>query len=89
MGCCCVTLMLAYSRGALVALAVGLVLWFCIVPLRLRGAAVLIVGGLGAGAVVGWDFSRHALSTESVALARTRHAPGTSWARCCSRWSCC
>ena len=40
-----VTLMLAYSRGALVALVLGLALWFCIVPLRLRGAAVLLTGG--------------------------------------------
>ena len=60
--------MLAYSRGALVALALGLALWFCIVPLRLRGAAVLLAGALGAGLVVAWDFSQHALSTEGVAL---------------------
>ena len=38
MGIVLVTLMLAYSRGALIALAIGLALWFCIVPLRLRGA---------------------------------------------------
>jgi hypothetical protein len=63
-----VALMLAYSRGALVALALGLALWFAIVPLRLRGAAVLLTGALAAGLVVAWDFSRHALSTESVAL---------------------
>jgi O-antigen ligase len=68
MGLLLLTLLLAYSRGALAALAVGLVLWFCIVPLRLRGAAVLIVGALGAGAVAAWAFSRHALSDEGVAL---------------------
>jgi hypothetical protein len=68
MGLLLSTLMLAYSRGALVALALGLALWFCIVPLRLRGAAVLIVGALGGGAVAAWDFSRHALSDENVAL---------------------
>ncbi len=68
MGIMIVTLMLAYSRGALVALAIGLALWFCIVPLRLRGAAVLIVGGLGAAAVVGWDFSRHVLTTDNIPL---------------------
>jgi hypothetical protein len=70
MGIVGVTLMLAYSRGALAALAIGLVLWLCIVPLRLRGAAVLIVGGLGAGAVVGWDFSRHVLTTDDIPLAQ-------------------
>jgi O-Antigen ligase len=63
-----VTLMLAYSRGALVATAVGLALWLCIVPLRLRGTAVLLTGAVGAGLVVAWDFSTHALSAESVAL---------------------
>ncbi len=41
MGLLLLTLLLAYSRGALVALAIGLVAWFCVVPLRLRGAAVL------------------------------------------------
>ncbi len=68
MGLMIVTIMLAYSRGALVALGVGLVLWFCMVPLRLRGAGVLIVGALGASAVVAWDFSRHALTTDSIPL---------------------
>jgi Flp pilus assembly protein TadD len=72
MGLMLVTLMLAYSRGALVALALGLVLWFCVVPLRLRGAAVLLSGGIGAGIVVAWTFSTHALSAENVAIgART------------------
>ena len=70
MGVMGVTLMLAYSRGALVALAIGVALWLCIVPLRLRGAAVLMVGGLGAGAVVVWDFSRHALTTDNIPLAQ-------------------
>ncbi len=70
MGIMGVTLMLAYSRGALAALAVGVVLWMCIVPLRLRGATVLTVGGLGAAAVVGWDFSRHALTTDNIPLAQ-------------------
>jgi O-antigen ligase len=68
MGIMLVTLMIAYSRGALVALAIGLALWFCIVPLRLRGAGVLIVGALGAGTVVGWDFSRHVLTTDNIPL---------------------
>ncbi len=63
-----VTVMLAYSRGALVALALGLALWFAVVPLRLRGAAVLLLGAAGAALVVAWDFSKHALSAESVAL---------------------
>jgi hypothetical protein len=70
MGLLLVTLMLAYSRGSLVAVAVGLALWFCTVPLRLRGAAVLLGGGIGAAVVVAWDFSQHALSNDKVALAQ-------------------
>ncbi|HEY4809432.1 MAG TPA: O-antigen ligase family protein, partial [Solirubrobacteraceae bacterium] len=62
------TLMLAYSRGAMVALAVGLVMWFLVVPLRLRSAMLLIVAAAGAGVVGAWDFSKHALSAEGVAL---------------------
>ncbi len=69
MGLLLLTLMLAYSRGALAAFAVGVVLWLVLVPLRLRGAAVLILGALGAGAVGAWDFSTHALSSEKVSLA--------------------
>ena len=64
------TLLLAYSRGAVAALAVGAVLWLCVVPLRLRGASVLVIGGAGAGAVATWDFSQHALSERSRCPAR-------------------
>lgn len=74
MGLALLTLLLAYSRGALAALAVGVVLWLCVVPLRLRGAAVLIAGGAGAGAVAAWDFSQHALSSEGVSLAERSSA---------------
>jgi hypothetical protein len=68
MGVLLLTLLLAYSRGALVALAVGLLAWLWLVPLRLRSAAVLGLGALGALAVAGWDFSTHALSAEHVPL---------------------
>ena len=63
-----VTLFLAYSRGALLALVIGLVVWFTAVPLRLRGATVLLLAGAGAGAVVAWVFSRTALTQDDVAL---------------------
>jgi hypothetical protein len=70
MGLLLVTLMLAYSRGSLVAVAVGVALWFCVVPLRLRGAALLLSAGLAAAVVVAWDFSQPALSSDKVALAQ-------------------
>jgi O-antigen ligase/Flp pilus assembly protein TadD len=74
MGLMLVTLMLAYSRGALAALVLGLALWFCLVPLRLRGATVLIVGALGAAVVVAWDFSKAVLTTDSATLAARIYA---------------
>ncbi len=69
MGLLLLTLLLAYSRGALAALAIGLILWFWMVPLRLRSAAVLIPGAVAAGAIAAWDFSKHALSAENVPIA--------------------
>ncbi len=63
-----VTLMLAYSRGALAVALIGSAIWLAIVPLRLRGALILIVCGACAAVVVGFAFSSHALSSEAVAL---------------------
>lgn len=72
LGLALVTLMLAYSRGALVALAVGLIAWMALVPLRLRGVRVLAIAALAAAPVVAWDFSKSALKDEAVGLvART------------------
>jgi hypothetical protein len=65
-----VTLMLAYSRGALAVAAIGVAIWLCIVPLRLRGALMLLVCGACAAAVVGFVFSSEALTSEGVALAQ-------------------
>ena len=44
---CVATILLAYSRGSLLAAGLGVALWFAIVPLRLRGAAVLALGAAG------------------------------------------
>lgn len=74
MGLMLVTLLLAYSRGALAALGIGLVFWFALTPVRLRGAATLVVGGAGAAAVVAFAFSRHALNSDNVALTERAHA---------------
>jgi phosphohistidine phosphatase SixA len=72
LGLSLVCLMLAYSRGALLALVVGLVFWFAAVPLRLRAAAALIPASAGAGLVIAWVFAREALSDDDVPLvART------------------
>jgi O-antigen ligase len=74
MGLLVLTLLLAYSRGALLALAVAVVLWFLLVPLRLRGAAVLLTGAVTAGAIAAWDFHSHALSSETATIAERTSA---------------
>ena len=63
-----VCLMLSYSRGALLALVIGLALWFAAVPLRLRAVAALVAGALAAAPVVAWAFARDALSVDLVPL---------------------
>ena len=59
-----ICLMLSYSRGALLALVLGLALWFAVVPLRLRGVLPLLVAGGRVGARVAWAFARDALTTD-------------------------
>jgi O-antigen ligase len=68
LGLMLLTLLLAYSRGGLLALAVGLGLWFVLVPLRLRGAAVLAASASGAVLAAAWAFSQDGLSKDRMAL---------------------
>ena len=63
---CEVALMLAYSRGAILALAAGLVFWFAVVPLRLRSAVVLLGASAGTAALVAWAFAMTGLSTDQL-----------------------
>jgi cytochrome c-type biogenesis protein CcmH/NrfG len=65
---CEVALMLSYSRGALLALAIGLIFWFAVVPLRLRGAIVLLGASAGAAAVVAWAFTMTGLTTDELPI---------------------
>ena len=69
LGLLLVCLMLSYSRGALLALLVGLVFWFAAVPLRLRAAAPLVAAARRGRPVVAWAFARDALSTDEIPLA--------------------
>ena len=55
--------------GALVALLVGLALWFAVVPLRLRGTVALAAAVLGAGPLVAWAFSQDGLTTDRAPIA--------------------
>jgi O-antigen ligase len=63
-----VVVLLAYSRGALLALVLGCAFWFAVVPLRLRGFAVLAAGVAGAVVVIAWAFGQAALSDDRVPL---------------------
>ena len=68
LGICLSATLMAYSRGALLAGAIGAILWFVLVPLRLRGATVLLAGGAGAAMIAAWSFGQDALSTDRTAL---------------------
>ena len=63
-----VCLMLSYSRGAILALLAGLVLWFAIVPLRLRSAVTFLIPAAAAGAVTAWAFSQEGLTQDRLPL---------------------
>ncbi|HUR86473.1 MAG TPA: O-antigen ligase family protein [Solirubrobacteraceae bacterium] len=68
LGLLVLTMLLAYSRGALLAAALGCAFWFGTVPLRLRGAAVLLSGLAGGGLVAAWAFSQNALTEDRVPI---------------------
>jgi cytochrome c-type biogenesis protein CcmH/NrfG len=63
------TIVLSYSRSAVIAALVGVVFWFVVVPLRLRGALVLALGAVGAVAASAWALATHALTDDNVSLA--------------------
>ena len=69
LGIVLVCMMLAYSRGSLIALGVGLVIWLAAVPLRLRAVAALICAALGATPVVLWAFAQDGLTKDRAPMA--------------------
>ena len=62
-------LMLSYSRGALIALAVGLGCWFLLVPYRLRATLLLALGAIGGAVATAWALKHSAITGDNVALA--------------------
>jgi O-Antigen ligase/Tetratricopeptide repeat len=69
LGLLLVAMALSYSRGAMLAFVLGFAFWLWAVPhRRLRSCAVLGVSAAGAAVVVGWAFSRDALSKDRVAI---------------------
>jgi hypothetical protein len=68
------TILLAYSRGALLAAGIGAAFWFATVPLRLRGATVLLTSGTGAALVALWVFSQSSMTASRVPIALQNQA---------------
>lgn len=69
------SLMLSQSRGALLALAVGLAVWMILMPMRLRSAGWLAIVGVLSGLAVIWAYSRPGLTTDALPMA-TRESIG-------------
>jgi tetratricopeptide (TPR) repeat protein len=66
LGLLVLTMLLAYSRGAVLAAALGAAFWVVTVPRRLRAAAVLIAGVGGGGLIAAWAFGQNALTDDRV-----------------------
>jgi hypothetical protein len=62
-------LILSYSRGALIAVVVGLGAWFVLVPYRLRATLLLALGAIGGIVATGWALSHHAITHDGATLA--------------------
>ena len=68
LGLLLVALLLSYGRGPLLATAVAVAVWFAIVPLRLRGLAVLATAGAGTAIVCAWAFANDGLAKDGTPL---------------------
>jgi tetratricopeptide (TPR) repeat protein len=69
LGLLLVSMMLSYSRGALLTLGIGLAVWFAAVPLRLRAATALLAAGLTTAGVIAWAFGQPALTQDELEAA--------------------
>ncbi|MGZ4243139.1 MAG: O-antigen ligase family protein [Solirubrobacteraceae bacterium] len=68
-------IVLSYSRSAVLVGAVGIAIWLAFVPLRLRSALMLALGGLIAIPIVVVALHSHDLSSDVIAL-RAQDAAG-------------
>jgi tetratricopeptide (TPR) repeat protein len=59
---------LSFSRGAILAAAIGAILWLALVPLRLRSVMVLAVSAAGAAPLLLWALTKKAFTESSVPL---------------------
>jgi hypothetical protein len=63
-----VALFLSYSRGAMAAALIGILLWLWLVPLRLRTLTLFAVASAGAAPVIVWALSKDAFTKNYVPL---------------------
>ena len=63
------TMLLAVSRGTVLAAIIGAIVWLAVVPLRLRTIAVLAVGSAGGILVSLYAFGRDSLAADKIDLA--------------------
>ncbi|HZI90160.1 MAG TPA: tetratricopeptide repeat protein [Thermoleophilaceae bacterium] len=73
LGLLILTILLTQSRGALAALFVALVIWFALVPLRLRSVPALLLPSVAVAPVAAWALSRDQF-TEAFQDVRTQEA---------------
>jgi hypothetical protein len=67
LGLLVLTMLLSFSRGAVLAAALGAIFWIATVPTRrLRAAAVLIAGSAGGAMIAAWAFGQSALTDDRV-----------------------
>ncbi|HEX6460001.1 MAG TPA: O-antigen ligase family protein [Thermoleophilaceae bacterium] len=76
LGLLIVALFLSYSRGALAAAVVAMIVWFAFVPLRVRSLAVVGVSVVGAAPVIVWALHRDAFTKDLVPLSVRESAAG-------------
>jgi hypothetical protein len=82
-----VCLLLSYSRGALIALGIGLAFWLAAVPLRIPGLVTLGLAALGAGPIIWWSFLQDGLTTDEAPMSArvdAGHELGALLATMCS-----
>ena len=66
LGLLVLTMLLSFSRGAVLAAAIGAAFWIAVVPRRLRASAVLIAGVAGGVLIAAWAFGQSALTDDRV-----------------------
>lgn len=69
LGLLVLTMLLSFSRGAVLAAVAGAAFWLATVPRRLRAAVLLIAGVAGGGVIAAWAFGQGALTDDRVPLA--------------------